>query len=184
MVPIWFIKDYQKIQKQVISDLSRLVIIGLESELVIDCPNCAGDSVTDLSAGIYTAFSGSITVFSGTLYERVITTKPFKNRCSICKGIGKLTAPNEINIPCHVQWGPTSAGSILPSVPGLVGQHAVRIKTDSKYYQLFLKAKYFIVDGIKVLPTVPSRNRGFGTLNGIVEVVATTEEASREIGHP
>jgi hypothetical protein len=185
LVPDSFLYHFRKDQKRMIYDLSQDVVVGFEENLSVNCPNCVGDYINDLSLGLHTAFSGSVVVFSGTLYERTITPKPFRKRCPVCKGKGVITVPNEKIMRIHVQWNPRDGRWLDRDVNtsvGEAGQVKVRLKTDSKYYNDFFHAKYFIINGVKVIPIGPPMNRGMGDDDGIVHILAATEDHDRKVG--
>ena len=137
-------------------------------------------SVGGSSGASFTNFTGSITVFSGTAYEQSFEARSFRQRCPVCKGQGYLSIPNEKTIQSHVHWEVEARGSLPVSVVGLSGQNTVKIKTDSTHYNDYLRAKYFIVDGVRVEPTSTPVIRAMGKADGIVEMWCKTVDTGKE----
>jgi hypothetical protein len=182
LVPKSLLKEFTKDQKQLVKDLSRSIIIGMGSLLEEDCPNCFYDIITKSSTGEYSGFTGSKTLFAGTAYERIVNAIPFtKSICPVCKNVGKFSVPNEKSILANYHWE-TPDGDSLPITPvGQEGQHALIIKTDSKYYADFVNAKYFVVDGVRVEPSsIPIVRVMANKTTGIVEIICRTVETGRE----
>lgn len=180
LVPVSFLDEYTKLQKQLVLDLSRDVVIGYASNTEEKCPNCYYDHVTGSSSSSFTDFAGTITLFSGTAYERSVVATPFRQRCPICSGQGLLKIPNEQTIPIHVIWETTRTDTYPRSEVGFSGQNVVTLKTNSKYYSDFLEAKYFVVDGVTVAPRSTPVIRGMGSSDGIVEIVCETVTTGKE----
>jgi hypothetical protein len=181
LVPTQLLKDFTKDQKQLVKDLSRPIVIGMGSLLEEDCPNCFHDFVSGSSTATFSNFSGTKILFEGTAYSRSVTATPFKQVCPICRGEGKLSVPTEKSIVANYHWE-IADGESLPITPvGQEGQHALIIKTDSRYYPDFVNAKYFLVDGVKVVPNSVPIIRVMGTkTDGIVEIVCRTYEQGKE----
>jgi hypothetical protein len=160
------VDEYTSLQKQMILDLSKSIIIGL-SPLEVECPNCSYIDPDNSSLGTFVDFGESITVFSGTSCERVISPTPFKRTCKVCNGKGKLICADEITIPALV----TKSQIGLPDSPaGLVSQKTFRLKTDVVYYDYFVNALYYIIDSKKYEKIKPPIKRGMGNQYGIAEV--------------
>jgi len=181
LVPKQLLKDFTKDQKQLVKDLSRPIVIGMGSLLEEDCPNCFHDFVSGSSTGTFSDFVGTKTLFAGTVYERTVSATPFKQVCPICRGVGKLTVPTEKSILANYHWE-VPDGDSMPITPvGEEGQHAIIIKTDSRYYPDFVNAKYFVVDGVRVEPSsVPIIRVMANKTTGIVEIVCRTVERGKE----
>ena len=95
MIDQSFIDEFRQDQKQHVLDLSRDVVIGFGTTTEADCPNCTYDSIDGSSGASFTNFAGTVTVFSGTAYERTFEAKSFQQRCPVCKGQGYFSVPNE-----------------------------------------------------------------------------------------
>lgn len=182
LVPKSLLKEFTKDQKQLVKDLSRPIVIGMGSLLEEDCPNCFYDIVTKSSTGEYSNFTGSKILFAGTAYERTVVGTPFtRSICPVCRNDGKFSVPNEKSILANYHWE-TPDGDSLPITPvGQEGQHALIIKTDSRYYPDFVNAIYFLVDGVRVEPSSVPIVRVMGNkTTGIVEIICRTSEIGRE----
>jgi hypothetical protein len=182
IVPKQLLKEFTKAQKQLVKDLSRPIVIGAGSLLEEACPNCFYDLTNEASTGTHnTRFTGTQVLFAGTIYERTVSAKAFNQKCPVCKGAGKFIIPTEKSILANYHWE-IADGESLPITPvGEEGQHALIIKADSKYYPDFVNAKYFMVDGVKVVPSSVPIIRVMGTkTDGIVEIVCRTYEQGRE----
>jgi hypothetical protein len=180
MIPVEFLEDYRRDQKELVFDLSRDIVVGSDP-VTADCPNCYYDGVAGSSSATPTNFVGSVTVFEGTSEERTYTALSFNNICPICRGKGKLVSANESIIPAHVLWYSDKFAKSYPDSPaGYSGQNLIKIKTDSKYYEDFLHAVYFIIDGVRVLPSSTPVIRGMGSDDGIVEMFCKTTEVGKE----
>jgi hypothetical protein len=175
MIDQSFIDEFRADQKELVKDLSRDITLGYGSATEANCPNCTYDFVSGGSGASFTNFSGTITLFSGTAYERTYEAKSFKQKCPVCGGVGYLSVPNETIIKAHVFWEIERKGTRVNSPAGWSGQTSVKIKTDSKYHSDFLQAKYFIVDGIRVVPSSTPLIRSMGTADGIIELWCETE---------
>ena len=174
-----FLAECRTAQKDHIADLSRPITVGFEDTQEVNCPNCTYDGATGSSGAIYTAFSGTLTLFSGTAYVRTVTATPFNQRCPICKGVGFLYIPNELTIVCHVYW--LSAATTYPDSPvGWLGQNTVKLKTNTQHYGYFVRAKYFVVDGVRVTPYTTPITRSVKLTEGVVEIMCRTTEPGRE----
>ena len=180
MIDKSFIDEFRVAQKEHVRDLSRDIVVGFGTTVEEDCPNCTYDSVAGISGASFTNFTGSITVFSGTAYEQTFEAKSFRQRCPVCQGQGYLSIPNEKTILSHVHWVVEARGSLPVSVVGLSGQNTVKLKTDSSHYDDYLRAKYFVVDGVRVEPSSTPVIRAMGTANGIVEIWCKTVDTGKE----
>lgn len=183
MIDSSFLDEFRQAQKEHVLDLSRDVVIGFRSTLEEDCPNCTYDSVGDSSGASFTNFIGLVTVFSGTIYEQTFEAKPFRQKCPICKGVGYFSIPNERIIKSHVYWATDQRGYsvTLPITSiGFSGQNSVKLKADSVYYSDYCKAKYFLVDGIRVEPASSPTIRSIGNDNGVVEIWCRTVDEGKE----
>jgi hypothetical protein len=173
-----FLDEFRRDQKEHVRDLSRLVVVGYGNTTTADCPNCTFDYVSNSSGATYTAFTGTVTLFSGTGYERTFEAKSFKQVCPVCGGKGFFAIPNEESILMHVYWYDGEKFGTFPSAPlGRSRQRQVKLKTDSVYYDKLMTAKYFKVDGIEVEPSSDTIIRSVGTTDGIAEVWCTTKGA-------
>lgn len=181
MIDQSFIDDFRADQKQLVLDLSRDIVLGYGNSVEEDCPNCTYDSVSDSSGSSFTNFAGTVTVFSGTAYEKTYEAKSFRQRCPICGGKGFLSIPNEVTMKAHVHWEINKEGTYVRTTAGWSGQSAVKIKTDSKYYSNFLQARYFIIDGVRVEPSTPPVIRSMQTADGIVEMWCKTIDTGKEV---
>jgi hypothetical protein len=180
MVPSSFKNDYMKYQRQLVYDLSREIILGLDSELTEECPNCFFDQSTQVSSAVRnTDFTGTKTIFEGTPYAVTVTATDFRHTCPICRGKGIFSVPNEKTIMAHVVWELRQDEPASPA--GDAAQDKISIKAHSKYYNDFLQAKYFLVDGRKLLVKDYPISRGMGSSTGIVEVLCVTSDSSKEI---
>lgn len=180
MVPTSFKKDFLKYQRQLVKDLSREIIIGLDSELSEECPNCFFDYTTGKSSGVKNPdFVGTKTLFQGTIHEITVTAADIRHTCPVCRGEGKFVVPNEKHILAHVTWQLKQDEPATPA--GDAAQDKIAIKADSKYYNDFLQAKYYIVDGRKLLPKDYPIIRGMGMAKGIVETLCVTSDSAKEI---
>jgi hypothetical protein len=180
MIDQSFLDEFQVAQRQHVLDLSKDVLIGSGNSIEEDCPNCTYDGVSGSSGAIFTAFSGTITVLSGTPYARTFEAKSFRQRCPLCGGKGYFSAPQEKYIKAHVHWPDMEKQDSYPYSPaGWSGQHAVKIKANSAYYADFLAAKYFRVDGTLVEPMSSPIVRSMGKADGIVEIWCSTVETTK-----
>lgn len=174
-----FITEFRVAQKEHVLDLSRTITIGLGNTVEEDCPNCSYDGVSGSSGASFTNFTGTITLFSGTTYEKTFEAKSFKQRCPICGGKGYFSIPNEKPVKAHVHW--IIEKTTLPSSPaGKSGQTTVKIKADSLHYSDFLNAKYFIIDGVTVEPSSVPVIRSMQVADGIVEMFCQTISIGKE----
>ena len=174
MIPQGFLNKFRKAQKQLVLDLSRPVVVGFNSSLVESCPNCFYDSASGSSGAVFTNFSSPVTLFAGTASERVITPKPFKKVCPVCRGEGKLTVAFEKTIKASVLWESSDPTTNIGTSVGEYLHHWVILKSDSKYYPDYIAADYFIVDGVKVDPNSTPYVRSLEVSDGIVEIMCTT----------
>lgn len=181
LVPKQLLKEFTKDQKQLVRDLSRPIVLGTGSLLEEDCPNCFHDFVSGSSTSTFSNFTGTKTLFAGTIHERIVTATTFKQVCPICRGAGKLSIPTEKTILANYHWE-VPDGDSMPITPvGQEGQHALIIKSDSNYYSDFVNAKYFIVDGVRVEPSSAPIIRVMSKkTTGIVEIICRTVEQGRE----
>lgn len=183
MIDQSFIDEFRDCQQAHVRDLSRLVTIGFGSNVEEDCPNCTYDYIDGSSGATFTNFSGTVTLFSGTAYERTFESKSFKRHCPVCGGVGYFSIPNEKTIQMHVHWATDQRGydATYPVTPiGFSGQNSVKLKTNSSYYSDFSSARYFIVDGIRVEPASTPVIRSIKTDSGIVEIWCRTTDEGKE----
>lgn len=180
MISDSLIDQFRAYQKQHVLDLSRSVTLGFGNTIEEDCPNCTYDQVGGTSGATFTDFTGSVTLFSGTPYERIFEARSFRQKCPVCGGKGFFSIPNEIIIQAHVHWDTRSSDTYPNSPAGWSGQNQVKIKTDSTHYDDFLRAKYFIVDGVRVEPSSTPVVRAMKTNDGIVEIWCKTVEIGKE----
>jgi hypothetical protein len=183
LVPPKFVDDFIKDQKQLIKDLSRSVTLGFPESVTVNCPNCYYDGASDSSTSIWTGLSGDITVFSGTSSEYTVVAKPFRQKCPVCGGTGALSIQRQTTIQAHVKWtnNKIATDSTYPVTPaGYEGQETVRIRADSRHYDDFVKATYFIVDGVTVKPASPPYIRSMKKADGIVQIVCKTSESGNK----
>jgi len=180
LIPTDFLKNAKDNQRQHVKDMSRDIVIVTGEDLTEDCPNCYYDTVAGTSAASYTGMTGTITIFSGTAYEQTFEAKNFRQICPVCGGEGVFIVPLTITVQAHVRWGTTGnrqSEVLIPSPPGIEGQHKVKLKSHSDYYEDYLNAKYFIVDGINVEADTAPIIRGIGQKDGIVEIWCKTMES-------
>jgi hypothetical protein len=181
LVPSKFIQQFRKDQKQLVLDLSRSIVVGFDSTMVEQCPNCLYDLASASSGAIFSNFTGPAILFQGTPQQMTIYPRPFKQKCPVCRGAGKLTVPFEKTIPAHVTWESTDQETIVAMPVGSYEHHWVVLKSDSKYYQDFADADYFVVDGVKVVPIAVAFIRAIKVADGIVELTCSTSEVIRDI---
>jgi hypothetical protein len=182
MIDQSFLDEFRVAQKEHVLDLSQDVIIGYGNSIEEDCPNCTYDGMVGASGASYTEFIGTVTVLSGTPYERTFEAKSFKRRCPICGGKGFFSAPNEKTIKAHVHWDSGRSWETYPNSPaGSSGQNTVKFKADSIYYPDFLTAVYFKVDGVRVEPSSTPIVRAMGSSDGIVEIHCSTVDIKKDI---
>jgi len=180
LVPASFKEEFKKFQKQLVLNLSKDIIIGFDSVLVETCPNCFYDHMSESSDAQYNAsFVGTKTLFVGTAYEKIVTSTSFRHLCPVCRGKGILSIPNEKTIKAHVIWELKQESPDSPV--GTLEQDLVSLKADSKYFDDFCSAKYFIVDGRTLVGRDYPVPRGMGSIDGIVEIVCATADSSEEI---
>lgn len=179
MISQTFLDKFKSDQKEHIRDLSRTVTVGYGNTTTADCPNCTFDYVSGSSGASFTSFSGTVTLFSGTAYERTFEAKSFKQRCPICGGVGKFSIPNEEELLMHVYWDYREKGGTYPvSIVGESKQLSVKLKTDSVYFNKVSTAKYFLVDGVRVEPYSTPVIRSMQSTDGIVEIWCRTIEGA------
>jgi hypothetical protein len=182
LVPPQFIKDFRKAQKQLVLDLSRPILIGLGNSLEEGCPNCFYDGYSGASGATFnTSFIAPTTLFAGTTSERIVNPTPFNRICPVCRGEGKLIVPNEESIMAHITWEVSITDTYPSAPPGDVGQHYVMIKADSKYYDDFVNADYFVVDGVRLETVEIPYIRSIKEADGIVEVLCGTVNATKSL---
>jgi hypothetical protein len=175
-----FINQFKEDQQSHVMALSRSITIGFSHDITEDCPNCTYDNVTDASGSEHTPFSGVITIFSGTAYQRNLTSIAFRLRCPVCGGVGYFSVPNEIAIRAHVVWDTKGKFATYLRTPAGQGtQNIVKIKTHSRHYQDFVNAEYFVVDDKKVKPISVPAIRGMKNPEGVVEVYCATTEVGK-----
>jgi hypothetical protein len=181
LIPEAFIAEYTEAQKQLIADLSREIVVGFGSSDEVDCPNCRYDGVSGSSGAQYTAFTGSVVLFAGTPNERTFEAIPFRKVCPVCGGKGFFSVPREESIMAHVKWNAKQPDGTYPdSTVGSEGQDNVRLKTNSLHYEDLLAAKYFVIDGTRVLPYSVPVIRGMQGTDGIVEIWCRTTDSGKE----
>jgi hypothetical protein len=174
-----FLDKFRVDQKEHVRDLSRSVTLGYGSTTTADCPNCTFDYVSGSSGATFTNFSGTVTLFSGTGYERTFEAKSFKQRCPICGGVGKFSIPYEEVLLMHVYWNYDEKGDTYPTtIIGKSKQLSVKLKTDSIYFNKIATAKYFLVDGVRVEPYATPVVRSMQSTDGIVEIWCRTTEVA------
>jgi hypothetical protein len=181
MIDQAFIDEFRKDQKQHVLDLSRNTIIGYGSSIEEECPNCTYDGVAGASGASFTSFSGTVTVLEGTPYAKTFEAKSFRRHCPVCGGKGFFSAPNEKTIKAHINWADKDRNSYPNSPVGISGQNTVKIKADSIYYDDFLVATYFKVDGVTVEPITTPVIRGMAAADGIVEIWCGTTDTGKAV---
>ena len=179
LIPKTFLEEAKKNQRQHVEDMSRDITIVTGDQLIEECPNCYYDTVAGTSAASYTGLTGTITLFSGTAYEQVYEAKNFRQICPICKGVGSFSVPLTITVKAHINWYDSASQQsvLISSPPGTEGQSRVKIKSHSDNYDSYLRAEYFIIDGIEVLPDTVPIVRGIGQKDGIVELWCKTRQS-------
>ena len=156
-IPVSIQKRYKKVMNQVVEDLSNTIIVYSPSDKV-ECPNCYYDSVTNKSSGVFdSSFVSSVTIFSGTSSEQVITPISFTNgRCPVCFGNGFLERELSTTIKALIDFFPSELRDQRGSDIGLSwypygrdGKSYVQLKTHKKYYNLLLNALFVEHAGVR-----------------------------------
>lgn len=181
MIDQHLIDEFNSLSREMIYDLSKTVTVGLPP-LKEECPNCKYVDPDDSSLGTFTDF-GSITVFSGTACEYVLSAVPFRRNCPICKSSGVLTCKDEITIPSMINYDPhIGSTKELVDFPGGVSyQSIIKLKVDIKFKPYINKAIYYLVDGIKFSHIKTPYKRGMGKLIGVIEIFIGTNDIGKEV---
>ena len=156
-------KQFDRTMRQVIADLSICIKL-FNQPISVDCLNCQWDAVHGKSSGTHTPFSGTTTVFSGTAWQYSFSARTFNRICPICKGEGRLSRPEEEDIPALVTWNRGSQ-EFFPA--GLDNVLACRIKTDSCYYEKIKDADHFEINEVKMVLFRPPDFHGMGDQDNI-----------------
>jgi hypothetical protein len=157
---------------QVVVDLSDSIVVYNPS-IIVSCPNCLYDIVTNKSSGIFNAsFSGPIILFSGTTSQITIDPQPFDSyMCPVCWGEGKLEATSYATINALVDFFPEelyAADAKYDPLPyGKDGKTYIIVKTSEKNYDILLNCLYISFNGIRYEKIKPPLYDGIG-INALV----------------
>ena len=121
--------------------LGRRIIIKLPP-VARTCPNCSWDDVNKTSSGIHDP--------EYPYPSDVPGPKPFKGRCPVCKGVGKIDSVVRIKrVKGLCYWLKGEDRKV--TVAGITYNVDIEASNiDIRYYALFENAASFIVDGQEV----------------------------------
>ena len=157
----------------VIKGLGRKVLV-YKNPIKNECKNCYFDKLTNRSSG---KCRWTVEEVDGkddpTNYKWFI-----RGRCPICNGNGYLEIRRKVWISGLVTWEPSTRfdNAITYTPAGVEGATLVQIKTDPKYYDLFVNCVEIVIDGVVCKLSKPPTLRGLGNSSVLVVVAFTAEK--------
>jgi hypothetical protein len=176
-------RKYRKAIRNVVKGLGRKVKV-YKPPLKTECPSCYFDKLTDRSTG---------KCKFGSLYEadqlqaeweaagntEVLYKYFIKGRCPVCRGIGYRETQRKVWVECLVTWDPEArnfGNQMIYTPAGSEGSTIVRLKTDTKHFNLFRDCKKLDVDGVECKIARPPIMHGLGTQALLIITAFTTEK--------
>ena len=156
-----------------IKGFSRKVLV-YKKPIQNECPNCYFDKFTNRSSG-----KCKWTIEEVEAKNDPTNYKWFRNgRCPICSGKGYLEVKRKSWISCLVTWEPNMRfdNSLTYTPAGIEGATLVQLKTDPKYYDLFINCVEIVIDGMECKLSKPPILRGLGNKSVLVIVAFTAEK--------
>jgi hypothetical protein len=181
-------QDYKKKIQQLVTDLSKDLIVVQQSPMFVDCPNCIWDSINKKSSNVFdSTFISSQTIFSGTSEQRLLNPTSFtEGRCPVCIGDGQIFTNKEICIKAMVNFFSETGrrGSFMSEAAGKEGVSLVIIKTLPCNYELLLNNEVFFINtNVKLGKFKPPFLRGLGGEDAVCEtLMQLVDEGQRTSG--
>lgn len=152
-----------------------------------ECPNCYYDKTTNSSTG-NCKWATPLEARNKQLeYETVsgnsdLRYKFFKvGRCPVCKNVGYLATYKHQWVTCIVNWDlDTYSNESVYTQAGKSFSSYVVLKTDPRYFKLFLNCESLEVDGVPCKVEAPPAMRGLGNQTILlIRAVADTKLSKR-----
>ncbi len=148
-----------------------------------ECPNCFYDKATNSSTGTC-KWSTPLEArtkqqeYEATTGRTDLRYKFFKiGRCPVCKNVGYLATYKRQWVTCLINWDTdTFSNQSIYTQAGKSFSSFVVLKTDPKYFDLFLHCTSLEVDGVPCKVESPPAMRGLGNQTVLlIRAVADTK---------